>query len=109
MAETPRIEVVLYREFSEPVECPRYSGPPMFATDCWITWRSEADWAGNHFSVKVAGARRKKDGQPYSERIVAEGFHGKHVLPWLERAGVTETTVANALLVASRQIREGQS
>ena len=104
MSESPRIEVVLHREFPEPVECPRY-GQPIFATHCYITWTSMVNWDGSRFTVKVVGPRRKKNGDPYDEALV-ETFYGKHARPWLVLAGIAEDNIANALAEAAGQISE---
>jgi hypothetical protein len=102
-----RVTVVLpITEFAEPFECARYGAQePMFATRCVVTWTSPADWAGNHFSVKVLGARRKKNGDPYNE-VLDKVIYSKEVEIWLERAGVTEATIADALSAEAAKIRE---
>lgn len=95
--EGVRVEVILEHTFPEPIEHPRYNGQPMFITRCLVTWRSEADYHGNHFSVTVYGARRKKNGELYSEAL-DEDIWGSDAPVWLERAGITSATVASALI-----------
>lgn len=91
-----RITVVIKRELAELIEFPRYSGQPMFVTHCVVTWRSNPDYKGNHFSITVLGARRKKNGEPMNE-CLDKTVYGDEVGPWLERAGVSNDTIAQVL------------
>jgi len=101
-----RVDVILRREFAEPIECSRYGGAPMWVTSCMIRWRSEPDWAGYRFFVRVFGARRKKNGDPFNEQLDRD-FSGKETASWLDRAKVSEATIASVLSHMSDDIRNG--